>query len=124
MVIPGKISVPERKTWPIRICLFLLKVVLVLVLVINLSKFTCADNFSLIYSCQNPFAFFMSIFLSLIFTLKELISCSCESKIFFEDYRIYTNIYTVDLPKKMTYSQVMEDLSRYKNITKIRIVDI
>ncbi|HRL51123.1 MAG TPA: MgtC/SapB family protein, partial [Enterococcus aquimarinus] len=43
---------------------------------------------------------------------------------FFEDYRIYTNIYTVDLPKKMTYSQVMEDLSRYKNITKIRIVDI
>ena len=43
---------------------------------------------------------------------------------FFEDHRIYTNIYTVDLPKKMTYSQVMEDLSRYKNITKIRIVDI
>ncbi|GGI66283.1 MgtC/SapB family protein [Enterococcus alcedinis] len=43
---------------------------------------------------------------------------------FFEDYRIYTNVYTVDLPGKMSYSQVMEDLSRYKNITKIRIVDI
>lgn len=43
---------------------------------------------------------------------------------FFEDHRIYTNVYTVDLPRKMSYSQVMEDLSRYKNITKIRIVDI
>lgn len=43
---------------------------------------------------------------------------------FFEDHRIYSNVYTVDLPRKMTYSQVMEDLSRYKNITKIRIVDI
>lgn len=43
---------------------------------------------------------------------------------FFEDHRIYTNVYTVDLPRKMSYSQVMEDLSLYKNITKIRIVDI
>lgn len=43
---------------------------------------------------------------------------------FFEDHRVYSNVYTVDLPSKMTYSQVMEDLSRYKNITKIRIVDI
>lgn len=43
---------------------------------------------------------------------------------FFEDHRVYSNVYTVDLPRKMTYSQVMEDLSRYKNITKIRIVDI
>lgn len=43
---------------------------------------------------------------------------------FYEDHRIYSNVYTIDLPRKMTYSQVMEDLSRYKNITKIRIVDI
>lgn len=43
---------------------------------------------------------------------------------FFDDHRIYTNVYTVDLPRKMSYSQVMEDLSLYKNITKIRIVDI
>ncbi len=43
---------------------------------------------------------------------------------FVDDYRIYTNIYTIDLPKGMTYPKVMEDLSLYKNITKIRMIDL
>lgn len=41
-----------------------------------------------------------------------------------EDVQIYTNIYTIDLPKGMTYAEVIEDLSIYKNITKLRLVSI
>ncbi|MBO0440384.1 MgtC/SapB family protein [Candidatus Enterococcus ikei] len=41
-----------------------------------------------------------------------------------EDTQIYTNIYTIDLPKGMTYAEVIEDLSIYKNITKLRLVSI
>ena len=38
--------------------------------------------------------------------------------------RIYTNIYTINLPKKMTYAEVIEALSIYENITKLRLVSI
>lgn len=38
--------------------------------------------------------------------------------------RIYTNVYTINLPKKMTYAEVIEELSIYKNITKLRLVSI
>jgi putative Mg2+ transporter-C (MgtC) family protein len=41
-----------------------------------------------------------------------------------EDTQIYTNIYTIDLPKGMTYTEVIEDLSIHKNITKLRLVSI
>lgn len=41
-----------------------------------------------------------------------------------DDYRIYTNVYMIDLPKGLTYSQVIEDLSLSKNITKIRMLDL
>lgn len=41
-----------------------------------------------------------------------------------EDVQIYTNIYTIDLPRGMTYAEVIEDLSIYKNITKLRLVSI
>ncbi|MGX7150933.1 MgtC/SapB family protein [Enterococcus ureasiticus] len=41
-----------------------------------------------------------------------------------QDTQIYTNIYTIDLPKGMTYAEVIEDLSIYKNITKLRLVSI
>lgn len=41
-----------------------------------------------------------------------------------EDTQIYTNIYTIDLPNGMTYAEVIEDLSIYKNITKLRLVSI
>ncbi|MGM0218356.1 MgtC/SapB family protein [Enterococcus sp. AZ126] len=41
-----------------------------------------------------------------------------------EDMQINTNIYTIDLPKGMTYAEVIEDLSIYKNITKLRLVSI
>ena len=41
-----------------------------------------------------------------------------------EDQRIYTNVYTIDLPRGMTYAEVIEDLSIYKNITKLRLVSI
>lgn len=43
---------------------------------------------------------------------------------FKDDYRIYTNIYTIDLPAGMTYTDVIEDLSIYKNITELRLVSI
>ncbi|EPH95587.1 Mg2+ transporter-C family protein [Enterococcus faecalis 13-SD-W-01] len=43
---------------------------------------------------------------------------------FVEDYQIYTNIYTIDLPRGVTYTEVIEELSVYKNITKLRLVTI
>lgn len=41
-----------------------------------------------------------------------------------EDRQIYTNIYTINLPKGMSYADVIEELSIYKNITKLRLVSI
>ncbi|MGC6769598.1 MgtC/SapB family protein [Enterococcus sp. LJL51] len=38
--------------------------------------------------------------------------------------RIYTNIYTIELAKGMTYAEVIEDLSIYENITKLRLVSL
>jgi putative Mg2+ transporter-C (MgtC) family protein len=38
--------------------------------------------------------------------------------------RVYRNIFTVDLPKSMTYADLIEELSMYKNITKIRLIAI
>lgn len=43
---------------------------------------------------------------------------------FMEDYRMYTTIYTVDLPMGLNYAEVIEELSVYKNITRIRLVDV
>ncbi|WP_122645580.1 MgtC/SapB family protein [Enterococcus mediterraneensis] len=43
---------------------------------------------------------------------------------FIDDHRIYTNIYTIDLPNNLTYTEVIEELSIYKNITKLRLVSI
>lgn len=38
--------------------------------------------------------------------------------------RIYTNIYTIELPRGMTYAEVIEELSVHENITKLRLVSI
>nr|WP_170924816.1 MgtC/SapB family protein [Enterococcus sp. 9E7_DIV0242] len=38
--------------------------------------------------------------------------------------RIYTNIYTIELPRGMTYAEVIEELSIHENITKLRLVSI
>ncbi|MGL4694371.1 MgtC/SapB family protein [Enterococcus larvae] len=38
--------------------------------------------------------------------------------------RVYTNIYTIELPRGMTYAEVIEELSIYENITKLRLVSI
>lgn len=43
---------------------------------------------------------------------------------FVDDYRVYKNIYTIDLPKGMTYAEVIEELSAYKNIMKLHLVSI
>ncbi|EAF1189196.1 TPA: MgtC/SapB family protein [Enterococcus faecalis] len=43
---------------------------------------------------------------------------------FVDDYRVYTNIYTIDLPKGLTYTDIIEELSTYENITKLRLVSI
>ncbi|MGM0213513.1 MgtC/SapB family protein [Enterococcus sp. AZ109] len=43
---------------------------------------------------------------------------------FRNDYRIYTNVYTIDLPKGLSYTDVIEDLSMYKNITKLRLINV
>lgn len=43
---------------------------------------------------------------------------------FVEDYRVYKNIYTIDLPKDMTYTDVIEELSVHKNIMKLHLVSV
>ena len=43
---------------------------------------------------------------------------------FVEDYRVYKNIYTIDLPKDMTYADVIEELSVHKNIMKLHLVSV
>jgi len=43
---------------------------------------------------------------------------------FMDDYRIYTNVYTIDLPRGLNYTEVIEDLSMYKNITKLRMINV
>lgn len=40
------------------------------------------------------------------------------------DSRIYTNTYTIELPKGMTYSQIAEDLCVNKNISYINLMNI
>lgn len=41
-----------------------------------------------------------------------------------DDVKIYTNVYTIELPRALAYPDFIEDLSAYKNITKIRIVTV
>jgi len=43
---------------------------------------------------------------------------------FVDDYRIYKNVYTIDLPKGLTYAEVIEELSTYKNITNLHLVSL
>ncbi|RBT48416.1 MgtC/SapB family protein [Enterococcus hirae] len=43
---------------------------------------------------------------------------------FVEDYRVYKNICTIDLPKDMTYADVIEELSVHKNIMKLHLVSV
>lgn len=43
---------------------------------------------------------------------------------FVEDYRVYKHIYTIDLPKDMTYADVIEELSVHKNIMKLHLVSV
>ncbi|MGK9312706.1 UNVERIFIED_CONTAM: MgtC/SapB family protein [Melissococcus plutonius] len=38
------------------------------------------------------------------------------------DHKVYTNIYTVSLPKGMSYTSIIEDISKNKNIMKIRLI--
>ncbi|MGK0552234.1 MgtC/SapB family protein [Enterococcus faecalis] len=41
-----------------------------------------------------------------------------------EDIRIYKNVYTIDLPPKLTYAEVIEELSAHKNVTNIHLVNL
>lgn len=41
-----------------------------------------------------------------------------------EDVKIYTNIYRIEIPKDMKYSDIVEDISLNKNITTIRMVSV
>jgi len=40
-----------------------------------------------------------------------------------EDFRIYTNVYTIELPKGKNYADIIEDLSKNKNVLKIRLIN-
>ncbi|MDH6368098.1 MULTISPECIES: MgtC/SapB family protein [Breznakia] len=40
-----------------------------------------------------------------------------------DDYRVYCNFYTINLPKGLYYADIIEDLSLHKNVTKIRMVN-
>lgn len=39
------------------------------------------------------------------------------------DDKIYTNVYTVELPRGFNYSELVEDVSMYKNVLQIRLID-
>ncbi|MGC3391278.1 MgtC/SapB family protein, partial [Enterococcus faecalis] len=39
-----------------------------------------------------------------------------------DDTKIYTNIYTIDLPIGLSYADVIEDLSVSNNVTKLRLI--
>lgn len=38
------------------------------------------------------------------------------------DERIYTTVYTLKLPKEITYDQMLDQLSAYENIVQINLV--
>jgi len=37
---------------------------------------------------------------------------------------IYTNVYRIEIPREMQYSEIVEDISMNKNIMTIRMVSI
>ncbi|WEG72920.1 MgtC/SapB family protein [Vagococcus intermedius] len=41
-----------------------------------------------------------------------------------EEGRIYTNIYTIELPRGKNYADLIEDLSLNKNVMQIRLIDV
>lgn len=43
---------------------------------------------------------------------------------FHTDYRIYKNVYTVELPHGLSYVELIEDFSIYKNIVKVRLITV
>ena len=40
------------------------------------------------------------------------------------DTRIYNNVYTIELPKDLTYMEMIEDISIHKNVTNIKIINV
>lgn len=40
------------------------------------------------------------------------------------DKRVYNNIYTIDLPKYLTYQDMIEEISAHKNVTNIKIINV
>lgn len=43
---------------------------------------------------------------------------------FKKDRRVYANIYTVELPTNLTFTEVIEEISAHKNVTKMRLISI
>lgn len=43
---------------------------------------------------------------------------------FVEDRRIYTNLYTIELPRGKSFADLIEELSIHENVMKIRLVDV
>jgi len=43
---------------------------------------------------------------------------------FGDDYRIYKNIYTIELPKGLAYPEMIEAISVYKNVQKVTLVRV
>ncbi|MCD5002296.1 MgtC/SapB family protein [Enterococcus saccharolyticus] len=41
-----------------------------------------------------------------------------------DERRIYTNVYTIELPKGYSYAEMVEELSLYKNIVRIRLISV
>lgn len=40
------------------------------------------------------------------------------------DTRIYNNIYTIELPSNLTYTDIIEDVSTHKNVRNIKIINV
>lgn len=41
-----------------------------------------------------------------------------------DDRRIYTNLYTIELPRGKNFADIIEELSIHENVMKIRLVDV
>lgn len=64
-------------------------------------------------------------FLFSYFTSKKIVIRNVDFNVeLHEDYSIYTNLYTIELPRNLTYSEIIEDISLNKNIMKIRMIDV
>ncbi|WP_440896818.1 MgtC/SapB family protein [Amphibacillus sp. Q70] len=64
-------------------------------------------------------------FLNQYFLEKEITIKDVEFNLEIDgDKKVYTNVYTIDLPKFLTYQDMIEEISAHKNVTNIKIINV